>query len=232
MSTTKELELVSTPQQMFDHFNEFIISGDTKIFNKLMARTMLYNEIKNIPGDIVECGVFKGSGFYTFLKLKKLLNANSSRQIIGFDFFNSDKLVEAITSREDKKNMELLFRERHFQHRENFVDILQAQLVKHGFAETDFKLVAGDVSNTTKQFVKDNTGFKIALLYMDLDLDVPTYDALINLWDNMSRGGLIVFDEYGYHKWSESVGVDRFINEKNLEIKSLDYMCPTAYIRK
>jgi hypothetical protein len=67
---------------------------------------------------------------------------------------------------------------------------------------------------------------------MDLDLEVPTYDTLVNLWDNVTKGGLIVFDEYGYHKWSESKGVDRFIKERNLEIKSLNFACPTAYIKK
>jgi hypothetical protein len=93
-------------------------------------------------------------------------------------------------------------------------------------------LIEGDVSETTKAFSQDNPGFKISLLYMDLDLEIPTYDTLVNLWGNVTRGGLIVFDEYGYHKWSESKGVDRFIKERNLEIKSLDFACPTAYIKK
>jgi len=67
---------------------------------------------------------------------------------------------------------------------------------------------------------------------MDVDLEIPTYNALNNLWDNITKGGLIVFDEYGYHKWSESKGVDRFIKDKNLEIKCLNCLCPTAYIKK
>ena len=67
---------------------------------------------------------------------------------------------------------------------------------------------------------------------MDLDLEEPTYNTLINLWDNITKGGLVVFDEYGYHKWSESKGVDRFIKEKNIEIKTLNFNAPTAYIKK
>ena len=67
---------------------------------------------------------------------------------------------------------------------------------------------------------------------MDLDLEEPTYKTLCNLWDKVSKGGVIIFDEYGYHKWSESKGVDRFIEEKGLEIISLDYYCPTAFIKK
>jgi hypothetical protein len=27
----------------------------------LVARTLLFNQVKDVPGDIVECGVFKGS---------------------------------------------------------------------------------------------------------------------------------------------------------------------------
>jgi hypothetical protein len=88
------------------------------------------------------------------------------------------------------------------------------------------------VSLTTKEFSEGNLGFKISLLYMDLDLEEPTYNTLVNLWDNITKGGIIAFDEYGYHKWSESRGVDRFIEEKNLEIRSLNYACPTAYIIK
>ena len=66
----------------------------------------------------------------------------------------------------------------------------------------------------------------------NLDLEKPTYDTLSNFWDNMTKGGIIVFDEYGYHKWRESKGVDRFIEEKGLEIKSINFLCPTAYIQK
>ena len=56
------------------------MSSDKRVFNKLIARALLYDSVKNIPGDIVECGVFKGSGLYTFLKLKKLFNPNSSKK--------------------------------------------------------------------------------------------------------------------------------------------------------
>jgi len=42
----------------------------------------------------------------------------------------------------------------------------------------------------------------------------------------------VVFDEYGFHKWSESKGADRFMKEKNLNIKNLNFACPTAYIEK
>jgi len=69
-------------------------------------------------------------------------------------------------------------------------------------------------------------------LYLNILIAEPSYDGLKNMWDNVTKVVIIVFDEYGYHSWSESKGVDKFIQEKNLEIKTLNYMCPTAYIKK
>lgn len=226
------LELTKTSQSLFDNFNSFILSDDRRVFNKLAARTLLYNEVKDIPGDIVECGVFKGTGLYTFLKLKNIFNPNSSKKVIGFDFFNTEGLISSINNGMDKEAMEILFKERHFTHNQSFKDTFHKKLIDDGFTDSDFELIEGDISVTSKQFSQDNPGFKISLMYMDLDLEVPTYNTLINLWDNMTKGGIIIFDEYGYHKWSESKGVDKFAEEKNLQIKSLNFMCPTAYIKK
>lgn len=232
MITLNNLELTQEPQSLFDNFNSFILSSDRRVFNKVIARTLLYNEVKNIPGDIVECGVFKGTGLYTFLKLKNIFNPTTSKKVIGFDFFNTEDLISSINNDIDKKAMDVLFKERHFAHDTSFKELFHKQLLSHNFIESEFELVEGDISITSKQFSENNPGFKISLLYMDLDLEEPTYNTLNNLWDNMTKGGIIAFDEYGYHKWSESKGVDKFIEEKNLEIKNLDFVCPTAYIKK
>ena len=226
------LELTQNPQSFFDSFNSFIINKDRRVFNKLVARAMLCNEVKDIPGDIVECGLFKGTGFYTFLKLKNIFNPNSSKKVIGFDFFNTEGLISSINNDADKAAMDVLFKERNFKHGQSFKETFSKQLISDEFEESDFELIEGDISITSKQFSQNNPGFKISLMYMDLDLEVPTYNTLVNLWDNVTKGGIVVFDEYGYHKWSESKGVDQFVKERNIEIKNLNFMCPTAYIKK
>ena len=76
--------------------------------------------------------------------------------------------------------------------------------------------------------------FRIGLLYIDLDLDEPVYESLKNLWDKILPGGYIIFDEYEYHKFDESNGVDRFLKELNIhyEVKSTKWMAPSAYLIK
>ena len=70
------------------------VGEDTKVLGKLVARTLLAEKTRHIPGDIVEVGVFKGSGVLTWLKLKKLLFPNSMKKVIGFDFFDTKSLVD------------------------------------------------------------------------------------------------------------------------------------------
>lgn len=227
----KEIEIEKTSQKLFDNFNEFIISDDRKVFNKLVARTLLYEKVKDVPGDIVECGVFKGSGLYTFLKLKKLNNPNSLKKVIGFDYFNTSQLIDNLEN-QDKIAMSTLFTGRNFEHSSNFKEILEKKILKDGFEPEDFELVQGDISKTSREYVENNPGFKISLLYIDLDLEIPTYKTLKNFWNNLTKGGIIVLDEYAHSKWSESKGVDKFIEEMNLQIKTLNYICPSAYIKK
>jgi hypothetical protein len=227
----KEIEIIETNQKLYDAFNDFIMSSDVKIFGKLLARTRLFEEIKDIPGDIVECGVFKGSGLLTFLKLKKYLCPNTYKKVIGFDMFDSTELINNLHDL-DKQTMSSLFKDRNFQHDKSYKDILEKKILSYGFQEHEFSLIKGDISLTAPNFVDNNPGFKISLLYFDLDLEEPTYDALCALWDRVSKNGLVVFDEYAYSKWSESKGVDKFFKDKNVDIVSLNYICPTACIKK
>ncbi len=43
----KELEIVETSQNLYDFFNGFILSSDTKVFGKLLARTLLVDQVKD-----------------------------------------------------------------------------------------------------------------------------------------------------------------------------------------
>ena len=96
------------------------------------------------------------------------------------------------------------------------------------------KLIQGDVEDTLPKFIEENPGFRTSLIYIDVDIARPTYCALKYLWDRLLPGGIILFDEYEYHVFSESEGVDKFLKERNLKYNliSTDWIAPTAYLRK
>ena len=61
-------------QDFYDAYNNFIFANEQKIIGKLLLRFDFFNKIKHLPGDIVELGVFKGSGMAAWLKFINLYN--------------------------------------------------------------------------------------------------------------------------------------------------------------
>lgn len=219
-----------TSDELYNNYNNLLFSGDKRILSKMFKRIEFFLMVKDLPGDIFEVGVFKGAGVALWLSLKHIYSPHSIFKIVGFDIFNSEKLLNVLKDNEKEKMNDVLKRSS------------DEELTKEAILEKlgnirnndDVILIEGDCSITTNEFVKCNPGCKIKILYLDVDLKEPTYNTLINLWDNIMIGGIIVFDEYNYHCWNESQALDDFLKFKNLKLKVIDtgVMSPSAYIIK
>ena len=219
--------------EVYSSFNSFIFSNDIKILGKLLHRFDFFQRVKDLPGDIVEVGVFKGSGMATFAKFCEIYCPNSNKKIVGFDIFDNVKSDEVLNKDNaiDKANMNTVYGK--VDSSELSLSSVQGRLDSMNI-DKKYILVQGDVEETVPKFVKENPGFRASLIYIDVDLERPTYYSLLHLWDRLLPGGIILFDEYEYHKFSESNGVERFLKEKGLpyELKSTNWMAPTAYLVK
>ena len=77
------------------------------------------------------------------------------------------------------------------------------------------KLIDGDIEQSVPAFVRDNPGVRFSLVHFDCDLYRPTKIALEALWPHVSRGGVILFDEYAIADWpGETAAVDEFLADK------------------
>ena len=223
---------INVNQNIFDSYNNFIFSKDRNIFNKLYSRFYFYNMTKHLLGDIVECGVFKGSGFFAWLKILDMIEPNSIKKAIGFDFFDPN-FVDNLNNKIDKETMKQVFtRCENLDLNDISLSGIYKKIQNAEFKKSKYELIPGDISETTKLFVEKRPGFRISILYMDLDIEEPTFNTLNNFWDRVVPGGVVVFDEHTYHSWSESNAVDRFVYEKKLKLHRTDVQAPTAYIIK
>lgn len=217
-------------QDIYTKFNNFIFSDDIKILGKLLYRFKFFEQIKDLPGDIVELGVFKGSGIATFSKFVSVFCPNSNKKIIGFDIFNTSEASDVLSTYEDqdKQSMETVYK------RVDLEDLTFDKVNDNLKNCSKFTLVKGDVVKTIPEYLKNNPGFRISLLYMDMDIETPTYESLKNLWDRILPGGVVVFDEYEYHAFSESNGVDKFLKEFGIKynVKSTNITSPSAFLIK
>jgi hypothetical protein len=219
--------------EVYNAFNNLVFSSDVKLLGKLLHRFKYFLDIKDLPGDIVEIGVFKGSGVATFSKFIEIFIPNSNKKVIGFDIFDSDD-KSVILSKDtpiDQKTMNLVYSK--VNSNELSLESVSRRLDQMNI-KNKYLLVKGDVADSIPKFVDENPGFRISMIYIDVDLERPTYFALKYLWDRLLPGGIVLFDEFEYHKFSESNGVEKFLKEMNLpfELKSTNWIAPTCYMIK
>ena len=218
-----------TCQKVYDSFNDFIFSNDSRVFNKLMKRTELYLKVTGIVGDILEFGVFKGVSIALWLKLLNLHESQSITKVIGFDYFDSENLINDLDGLNKEMMTSVVTRVD-----SNDLSLESVQQRLRDFSSERYKLIKGNAVTTASKFKEDNPGLRIKLLYMDLDIGEPTFQILKILWDTVAINGIIVFDEYAYHQWDESVGVDNFLKTitGKYEMYPTGVSSPTMYIKK
>jgi len=219
--------------------NGFFLMNDIERMRKLLVKNHLYLKTNEIPGDIVELGVFKGTGFMQFLKLLEIYSPATNKKVIGFDLFNqtnftSNETIQLqnyykfcdISSNGISKDMVESFA--------NKLPLADYSPENTLFKKIKYELIEGDVCETIPEYLKENPGLRISLLYCDMDIEKPTFESLNYLYERVVRGGIIVFDEYACNKWSESNAVDRFLKKyPNLELKSIPWArTPTAFLIK
>ncbi len=216
--------MVKNPSENLALYDDFLAQTGPDRLQKILARCELYKMALEIPGDVVECGVFKGSGIYTYAKLRHIFKPRSVQKILGFDFFDSERDAD-IHHPTDQNVLD--------QHATGWAaqeEILQ-NLGNMGI--DDVELIAGNVVETTKSYKQQNLGFRIALLYLDVDNFEGTLGALENLYPAVTNGGIVAFDEYAHRGHGEADAVDEFLKGKHVELKTLPWAnTPTAYFVK
>ena len=85
----------------FDYENGFYLTSKPYRMGNILAHYELYKKIIDLPGDVVELGVFKGGSLIQFATFRELLENQNSRKIIGFDVFG--RFPEANSMGSDKK---------------------------------------------------------------------------------------------------------------------------------
>ena len=72
---------------LWESYNNLLISNDIDRVRKLIIRYELFKKTLDVPGSIAECGVFKGSGWFYWLKLLSIFAPGERKFVYGFDTF-------------------------------------------------------------------------------------------------------------------------------------------------
>jgi hypothetical protein len=219
-----------------DIIENFMLSLRRVNFAKVLAHIEIFKKTIELPGSIVECGVFKGMSLLTFAKLVEIYcPGDTLKRVIGFDTFKGfvslapeDGEVDKRRGKEEGGWNSGKFRPA----LEKLIAITQRDSMIPRFNRIE--LVEGDVSKTIPAYVEKNPGLRISLLHLDLDLYEPTLAALKALYPLVVPGGVVLLDEYGMEGFpGESAAFDEYfgINRPQL-IKFPFISTPGGYFIK
>ena len=181
---------------------------------------------QNIPGDIVECGVAAGSNFAQMIKASQDLQ--QSRLSWGYDSFQGIPFAgDKDTSQPglpniDKSKLDKLESSGITVHDKRGVI---ENLTKWGVYSEDVRLVEGWFQDTLPTTKPES----IALLRLDGDLYSSTLVCLEHLYPLISKGGLVLIDDYELTGCHDAVHEYIAKNKLKVKIERFDY---TAYFYK
>ena len=208
----------------WDYENGFYLTCETGRIGKFLNHLEIYKKIIDVPGDILEFGVYKGASIARILSFRDLLESSSSRKVIGFDAFG--KFPNELELDTDKAFVD------QFENAGGY-GISKLELEKHlkNKGTTNFELIEGDILDTIPKFIENNPSLKISLLHIDVDVYEPTKIILETLWSKIVRGGILMMDDYGTIE-GETKAVDEFFQDSNIKILKPKYYNIPSYIIK
>ncbi len=192
---------------------------------RFLAYYELFRMIKDTPGYIVECGIYRGFSLFSLGKFLEIFSmGDKSRKVIGFDNFQGFTEIQS----EDGPALEFAskdvggwsaggFREEFFELLDIFHQDAFAPWAKRIW------IVEGNVEETIPKYVAENPGLRISLLHLDIDLYQPTSVALEHFYDLVVPGGVVVLDEYALIAWpGESKALEDFFAKRNQKMPKLN----------
>jgi len=164
-----------------------------------------------LPGDFVECGVFKGDFAWVVMQMTDF--TSQKRSFYLYDTFAG--FSPKYSSSEDYEGNPGFL---DFAHKAYSVDGLY-ESVRDRFAPmANVKVVRGVVPDVFAEAVPE----RIAFLHIDLNSPAAEVGALNVLFDRVVPGGVIVFDDYGWYQFrKQKIAEDAFMRERGYEIMEL-----------
>jgi hypothetical protein len=195
----------------------------------MLSRIELFKMIMDIPGAIVECGVFKGNTLMLHLQLSLLLEPYAiNRSIYGFDTFEGFRNIDSKADPVDIN--EKMFSDTDATILEKSIEI--NDLIRPVNRIPRCEIVKGDIVKTVPEFVKNRPELCVAMLLLDTDLYQSTKVALESFLPLMPKGGIVVLDEVCYRNFAgETQALKEVMDLNKIELRRLPFDASVGYFR-
>lgn len=208
-------ELNYSNQEIIYNFPSFVGSVNLARF---LSFYEIYQEIRNLSGDIADVGTYLGGSMFTFAKLVKLFEPYSNTRVHGFDWFKGQT---------PSANDDLSQSGKYITSQSKLESLINLQGLA-GITE----LHDLDLINDLPSFILERPWLRFKCIFLDCGIEKVMESTLENFWPLLVPGGILILDHFNNAASpQESRVVNRYCG--NSLIKSIDFSrSPTAYVIK
>lgn len=181
-------------KKFFNMLNTGLKNDDKFNAHRKWNLSQMCRLVEFIPGDIAECGVYKGS----------------SAKIISSSFKNKNKTLYLFDSFEGL-SQPLVRKDGMYWKKGNLVSTLSE--AKKSLKNCEMKIVfkKGWIPTRFDEVKKKRFSF----VHVDVDLYEPTYESLNFFYKRINNGGVLICDDYGFETCpGATTAVDKFLENK------------------
>jgi predicted O-methyltransferase YrrM len=186
-----------------------ILSGEARMPQTLVPAEYIQQLLKltsqviNVPGDILEVGVYQGGSLYRTAKhlTERHPKAFAGRELIGIDTFEGHPYINA--EKDPAHHFKGRFADTSF-------ETVSARLKRFPFV----RVIQGECGAAFRTLP---AGQRFCLANLDVDIYDSYVRALEYVYPRLSPGGVIVCDEYQGYGHREFI--DRYFKDKPVEVK-------------
>lgn len=189
----------------------------SSVLAKMLYVNELYQKIVQVPGVVMEFGVWWGTNLALFESLRAIYEPyNHTRKVIGFDTFTGYPSIRSEDGDCDLARPGTYATSQAYEtYLAEMLDYHQQENVMGHVKK--YEIVKGDVTQTIDDYLKRHPETIIALAYLDLQLYEPTKKCLEAIRPHLTRGSVVALDELNCDEFpgetqalKEAWGLDRY----------------------
>jgi hypothetical protein len=215
-------------QESFQRCKAFTMTSVERLYS--LYKSVEYLVDASIPGDLAECGVWRG-GSCMMMARALLASGSCDRRILLFDTF------EGHPEPDPERDIDLWGNSGHDEWRRETsdgavkgwglasLDEVRENMQSTGYPGDKLAYIKGAVEETVPVNIPDRLG----LLRLDTDWYESTRVALVHLYPRLVPGGVLILDDYGHYQ-GQRQAVDEYFAAKRHRplLHRIDYSCRVA----
>jgi hypothetical protein len=214
-------DLTPAEWEIIDAVQPFTMTSRERLVGAMRATQ--YIAANKIPGDIVECGVWRG-GSMMAIAMTLVRTGDRMRHLHLYDTFAGMTAPTAVDEDARGRAASTLLARAPAKRYSNMwciagLDDVQNNMRRTGYPEDRVSYLVGPVEQT----IPANAPDRIAMLRLDTDWYESTRHELEHLYPRVVRGGILIIDDYGHWQGARRAVDEYFDKHGPVFLHRLDY---------